>query len=154
MTTTKLVISAAILVFSTAALVADAQTGDDKDDVKKLQGRWQATKWIDDSEKPAPDDEVKGYTLEFKGDHVLFGRRKAGRDQGQKYTVDPSKQPRWIDIEMGEKPLGLGIYKIEGDELTICVVGSNNSGRPSPRPSEFQAKMDQYTLLVLKRVKP
>jgi uncharacterized protein (TIGR03067 family) len=150
---TKLLLSVAILTFSTAALVADPPKADDKDDVKKLQGTWQATTWIDHGMQPGPEDEVKEFRLKFKDNSVIFGRRKGVEDQGQKYTLDPSKQPKWIDIDMGEKPLGLGIYKIEGDDLTICVVGSTNSGKPSPRPSEFKAKKDQHTLLVLKRVK-
>jgi uncharacterized protein (TIGR03067 family) len=153
MTITKFLLYAVILVFSAAALVADAPKVDDKDDVKKLQGTWQATKWMDGSEQPTPEDEVKGFTLVFKGNQVTFGKRKGVEDQGEKYAVDSSKQPKWIDIDIGEKPLGLGIYKIEGDDLTICIVEESDSEKLTPRPSEFKAKKDQHTLLVLKRVK-
>ena len=76
MTITKFLLSTVILIFYTAALVADAPKVDDKDDVKKLQGTWRATKWIDHSEQPATKDELKEFTLEFKGNNVIFGRQK------------------------------------------------------------------------------
>jgi uncharacterized protein (TIGR03067 family) len=136
-------------------------SGDDKKDeaakeeVKKLQGTWQVKKWIDSSEEPAEADEIKDFTFEFKGDTVTLRKRK-GDGKEMKYTLDPSKKPKWFDLPQGgaDGDVAEGIYKLDGDELTICVISGMRNDTPSPRPTEFKAsKPNKYTLFVLKRVK-
>jgi hypothetical protein len=55
---------------------------------------------------------------------------------------------------MGGPAATEGIYKLDGDELTICVVAGSRGGKTAARPSEFKAsKRDKYSLFVLKNVK-
>jgi uncharacterized protein (TIGR03067 family) len=147
-----------IVLFSAPVLIA----GDDepkgsstKEEIQKLQGLWKVTKFIDHSGgDTTPDDEIKDFTIEFQGDVVTIRKSKGDDGKEQKYTLNPSKEPKWIDIGVREgQPLGEGIYKIDGDELTICIVGATSSKNPSPRPAEFKAKKDQHSLLVLKKIK-
>jgi uncharacterized protein (TIGR03067 family) len=52
------------------------------------------------------------------------------------------------------RPAAEGIYKLEDDVLTICIVSGGKSGKPAPRPTEFEAKKgEHHALFVLKRVK-
>jgi len=134
------------LGIASVVLAADKK-GDSADaDVKELQGTWQATKW--DSGKSAPAKEIKDFTLVFKGDTVKIRKKEAVR-----FKLDPTKKPKWIDIEDGPVPTE-GIYKLEDEVLTICVVAGAKSDKPATRPTEFEAKKgDIYVLLVLKRVK-
>jgi uncharacterized protein (TIGR03067 family) len=80
---------------------------------------------------------------------------KDSRRPALKFTLNPEKKPKGIDIEMGV-PVGTseGIYKLDGDELTICVASGGKNGKPAPRPTEFAAKKgEHHALFVLKRVK-
>ena len=58
---------------------------------------------------------------------------------GTRIELDPSRDPRTIDvIPDGGKDRGermLGIYKLEDDQLTICMAAPGK-----PRPAEFKAE--------------
>ena len=56
---------------------------------------------------------------------------------------------RWAGVSNGKSETIYGIYKIEGDTLTICF---NESEKPEDRPKEFKtSKDDRARLLTLKR---
>jgi uncharacterized protein (TIGR03067 family) len=146
-----------VLLVSLAAMPAAtaAEKDDAKAELKKLQGTWQVTKWVDDSGEAAGADEIKDFTFVFKDQTVEMRNGKDSRRPALKFTLNPEKKPKWIDIEMGG-PVGTseGVYKLEGDELTICVVSGGKNGKPAPRPTEFAAKKgEHHALFVLKRVK-
>ncbi len=66
------------------------------------------------------------------------------------FILRPQSEPKEIDMIGGRAP-NLGIYKINGDELTICF----SSGEQGHRPIEFTIKPDTMRiLLVLKRERP
>ncbi|MHB1036635.1 MAG: TIGR03067 domain-containing protein [Pirellulales bacterium] len=72
------------------------------------------------------------------------------------YTVDRSKTPAEIDLKKLDSPETppagwLGIYRIDGDILTICAFPDIVENMP--RPSEFQTeKGDLQVLWKMKRV--
>ena len=62
------------------------------------------------------------------------------------FTLHPEMKPKGIDLDMGGS-LGLGIYKLEGEVLTI-VHGEIEE----PRPVDFDAvKIGNLTMLVLRK---
>ena len=68
------------------------------------------------------------------------------------FTLDPASSPKAVDyINIGGTNKGkpqAGIYKLAGDELTICM-----SGPGAARPAEFQSKKgDGSSLTVWQRV--
>jgi uncharacterized protein (TIGR03067 family) len=110
---------------------------------------------VDDSGEAAGADEIKDFTFVFKGETLDMRKGKDGKRSALKFTLNPEKKPKGIDIEMGV-PVGMaeGIYKLEDDVLTICVVSGGKDGKPAPRPTEFAAKNgEHHALFVLKRVK-
>ena len=148
----KVLLLAVVVIFPWT-VAAEAQKDDAaKDEMKKLQGVWQVTKWIGSEGGTAPADEIENLTFEFKEDRVTQRKGKDRTPIQGKYSLDPSKKPKWLDINFGQ--VTEAIYKLEGDELTFCVISGSRSGQPSVRPTEFKASKEKHhTLFVLKKVK-
>jgi uncharacterized protein (TIGR03067 family) len=132
---------------------------DKKDDAKKdqdaLQGAWRAVS----SETGGKDqtEQFKDHLLVFEG--VTFALKK-GDDVGLKGTfkLDPSKEPRAIDITIteggqdGDKGKVLhGIYELGKGTLKWCTAGPDGTDRPT----EFSTKEGiNHMLVTLKKEKP
>lgn len=118
----------------------------------ELAGIWQAVTYALDGKK-ASDDDMKKVKL------VIDANGKAeALSEGKVFIagttkVDPTQHPMTIDVTYTEgDPKGktaLGIYKIEGDMLTIC-----RSAPDQARPSEFASTAGSgHTLMTYKREK-
>jgi len=87
---------------------------------------------------------------EFNGREVKVTSPK--RDYTATVSVDPSADPHAIDfnVEKGPKDskgkTALGIYKLEGSTLTICLGEKDNV-----RPKKFKAEKGESILFELKR---
>jgi len=60
----------------------------------------------------------------FKDGKRMVDGPNAKKDSGDSYKIDPTKTPPQIDLtgkNAGKEDTQFGIYKIEGDELTIAV---------------------------------
>lgn len=114
-------------------------------DIDRLQGEWLLVSGQRHAEVFS-DKTVGNVKLIFDGD-VLKTAKPNGVTEG-KFTLHPEMNPKGMDLEM-DGSLGLGIYKLEGDTLTI-VHGEVDE----PRPKDFEAiKSGNLNLLVLRRVK-
>ena len=134
-----LVLSLAIPVF-----------GDDKEDMKMMEGEWTPTAG-EFGGKPFPDEILKSIKLVLKGDTYTVG---AG-DQTDRGTVkvDAAKTPKTMDVTGTEGPnkgkTFPAIYELSGDTLKVCY---NLGG--SDRPTEFKTKEGtQFFLATYKRSK-
>ena len=131
---------ASLLILSLVAIgpcsAADPDGDAIKNELKKHQGTWVATSSIHD-DQPAPEAIVRSIKRIVTDDHVVW-ERDGKRFAGTKIELDPSREPRTIDLipdggpKRGEHVPG--IYKLEGDVLTICTAGPGQ-----PRPKKFQA---------------
>ena len=113
-------------------------------DMDTMQGDWQAVR-IERPGSPGNPDELVRVRCIFDKDcaTLMNGEQKGWAGV---FRVDPMDEPKAIDFtgtaepHNGEK--AFGIYRIEGDALTICV-GKN-------RPTEFDGK--EAILLELSRI--
>jgi uncharacterized protein (TIGR03067 family) len=120
-------------------------------DQDRLQGTWVLV----GGRRPFTEKEIEDYGIKwtFKGE-LLDCKAKTSpvSDEGT-FTLDPKMEPKTIDHKVTagryKGKTFLGIYKIDGDSLTIC------EGNPDgERPTEFKSDpKDSIRLLVFKRDK-
>jgi uncharacterized protein (TIGR03067 family) len=143
-------VAAAIFVLSAVGFVAadDAK----KDDAELLKGKWKAVS-ISMGGEPVPDEVVKDFKMNFDGKEY---KNTAGDmvEEGS-YTIDASKSPKTIDFDIKTGPDAgkrqLGIYKIEGEKLTMVVARAGSD----ERPKSFTVDPDSTIVeIVLEKVKP
>ena len=136
----------------TAARAADPAA----DELKKLQGEWQAVELEVKGQKLGKNNpEVENMRFVFKDDELTVKSAAGAGERKKTFKLDPTKTPREIDItslDGQEKDTTAAcIYKFEKDRLTICMPYFKDS---TDRPKEFKAGADDGRMLItLERVK-
>jgi uncharacterized protein (TIGR03067 family) len=119
------------------------------DEAAKHQGTWSVTSMVRDGQE-APADITASIRRVVEGDHVTW-TRDGKSFAGTRVEYDTSKMPYALDLIPDGGPNRdkhvPGIYKLEGDELTICVADAGE-----PRPTAFEAPAgSKRTLQKFKR---
>ena len=89
---------------------------DDKSDQEKMQGNWKIIRYEISGRE---GDQLVGVEDTISDAKWLRPQRRTSEYQ---LKFDASKDPKWVDLSaerLGDKSLK-GIYKLEGDKLTIC----------------------------------
>jgi uncharacterized protein (TIGR03067 family) len=136
----------AFFLLALAAGWAAAQGDPSKEDLKKMQGKWEAVSLIDDGEAKKLDE--KSYRI-VSGNKVI----DPAFNIEDEIRLDATKRPKELDIHINRKgvaPYALkAIYELEGDTLRVCVDLESKA-----RPTAFQSKPGSgHRLVTLKRVK-
>jgi uncharacterized protein (TIGR03067 family) len=134
-------------------LVAAEPEDANKKDLKAMQGDWAGDSLTRDGMAfPADDAQALFRTVKDDSYTVYRFRKKVGSG---KFTIDATKSPREITIIPDAPPKGKpapaipGIYKIDGDRITMCY--STPGGK---RPTKFESTEDSgLTLAVWVREK-
>lgn len=126
------------------AVAGNAQAPAESKESKELHGTWQAIKLEADGET-GPKDVTAKVRWIFKGNEYV-GVSPEMNFKGT-YTINPTKKPKEIDLlPAGATKAMLAIYRIEGEQLMLCIG--------QPRPSDFVTKEGSgRRLYILKRVK-
>ena len=138
-----------VIALATFLLAADAPKEDAvQQEVQKLQGTWKVVKF----EAGGMDQTANG-----PKEIVVKGDEFRGLAPNAKFTIDPSKEPKALDLvdkDDAKKVFPL-IYELSGDELKIAfpLVAAGKGEQPK-RPDGFQTKDKPVALITAKREKP
>jgi uncharacterized protein (TIGR03067 family) len=141
----------ALILVAGSLLAADSPDLATKKDIEKWQGTWRAVSMEKDG-KASPSESLEKIKLTVTNTDYHF-QNGAFSEHGS-YKFYASKSPKELDIVVGEGAdkgkVYLVIYKVEGDELTICLESANKN-----RPKEFTGKAGSGCVLeVWQRVTP
>jgi uncharacterized protein (TIGR03067 family) len=102
-------------------------------------------------DRPVPEGGIR-FTFTADGKLTVKEGNREPKD-GATYKVNTKKEPAEIDIippEGKDEPTIEGIFKIEGDTLTICIT----RGKGGERPTKFESPEGSQTMLMIfKRAK-
>jgi uncharacterized protein (TIGR03067 family) len=132
----------AAFVLALSALAVRAQTPEAEQ--KQLQGTYTVTT-VTVEEKPV--EMFQNGKLIIEGDKATIRSANEAHDARFK-IVDATAKPKRINFNPEGPSVAEGIYKLEGDTLTICFAKDGEK-----RPSEFSSRGKGLTLIVCKRDK-
>jgi uncharacterized protein (TIGR03067 family) len=139
-----------VLLAVAVGLSAPAAKDPPKKDPPTIVGEWAGEK-AEAGGMPLPVP-AGGITMEFTADGKVVIREGAKPPETGGYTADPKKTPAEIDLTPSAKGKDItlvGIYKVEGDTLTLCL------GIAGKRPDKFESPAGaDCMLMTLKRAKP
>jgi RNA polymerase sigma factor (sigma-70 family) len=158
----KLKVMAAVLVAVTAAaagtVVWARQTQAEKPavavkeeapkDEEKIVGTW-AYASVETGGQKVSEEQVKEARMVFTAEGKFSATRGRGM-KGGTYKLDSAKKPKELTTTNEDGKNHFGIYKLDGDTLTICMHEEDGA----ERPTEFATKEGtKLILVVLKREK-
>ncbi len=100
----------------------------------QLKGTWSSMQTVESTVDGVPQ-KPKQFKMVWSIDRDLITDTDDDgfADKTFRYTPDPHKTPKTLDLTLLNNGLALfGIYKLDGDELTVCMSASE-------RPTDFEA---------------
>jgi uncharacterized protein (TIGR03067 family) len=125
----------------------DAVKASEKE-LEKLQGEWTLVS-LEENGRKIKDEEVSRMKLTIRGDQWILSYQ-GGSEWRDTIKIDPSQNPGTLDLTGPAGFTSPGIYKLEGDTLTLCNTADRGD---IDRPREFKTTPEAGVLGVWKRAK-
>jgi uncharacterized protein (TIGR03067 family) len=137
-----LCLALAALLWVVSAAIAEDKTPAEQMDLVKMQGEW---KFEEITRRGRTEKARKVQTMKIEGTTMVRGKKQIVF--GDEFTLNEKAKPKELDTEaepyLWQEPLVTrGIYKLEGDRLTICFTIGPKS-EPPTRPDTFEATNEQ-----------
>jgi len=144
--------NASLLYFVALGVTAPALK-DPPANLSVLMGEWSLERGIASGNGASAGGEFI-YTFTKDGKWLIHRGDQAVDVGDLGFTLDPSTDPPHVDLFSDRaRPAATrrrGIYKVEGDQVTLCVAAENR-----PRPTSFESTSEnRNSIYVLKRRKP
>ncbi len=124
-----------------------------------LKGTWRVV-YVETTDRFLPEQVAGDCVWDIADGKITrtFTNTKDGtREDVVRFTIDPTRSPAHLDVvtqTAGKRTVLQGIYKQDGDELTVCLIGADG-GRPVAFSSNNRGdRKGGNMLLKLKRQKP
>jgi uncharacterized protein (TIGR03067 family) len=118
-------------------------------ELKKLEGNWAFVKGTSSKGEEKAEGKLSDFILEFKGKQMLFKLGDESKETLQIAAIDPSADPKCIDIleKSPGKPGRIleGVFKIDGDKLVIAM---RMTGNDKQRPVTFDKPTDPLVVVL------
>ena len=142
-----------LLLLAGLAIGASPAPGAEPEDLDKLEGTWAFTS-IKSEGMSVPGQNLEDIKFVVVGTRYKQAKLGSIMEEGT-LKLDPTKTPGWITLEIAsgdnEGKTQVGIYRLDGNMLTLCMAPI---GKPE-RPTEFVSREASKDLLfVLKRSQP
>jgi uncharacterized protein (TIGR03067 family) len=124
-----------------------------EEESRKLEGTWKFVSLMSDGQE-APKEVIEKWRWSVRGDEITWGDPIQGETKTS-FKIDPSKSPKAIEITaLDGKTKGKslqGIYRFEGERLTVCLPEGRQAEEGRTRPEEFGGGQGM-SLFVLERI--
>ena len=131
---------ASLIAVATLSPAADKKDAGAKADIDAIQGTWSI-------EAGGP---AKGGTITFTRTEVKMQFPKNPDVFTGTFKIDPSKNPKQIDLHLKGGEPNHGIYVLEGDTLKVYAIAKDDGERPTAFPGP---KGNIAAVMVLRRKK-
>jgi uncharacterized protein (TIGR03067 family) len=144
-------VAVAVTVVCARQALADKPSAAAKDaapkDEEKILGTWAIVSCEEGGQKPPEGAMIIGAKVIIAADGKMTAKQ-GEKEQEFTYKLGPAKKPKEISLTNDKGVTLPGIYKLEGDTLTVCF------DRGGDQPTEFVSKEGTTVVLtVLKREK-
>jgi len=140
-----------IVIFAVQAIATHSFAQEKKEKKTELEGVWVYVSVIFDGKEKIITDKSKelNHLLRFKGNN--FYGSKDGKLSGGVgvFNIDPSKNPKEINLLADGDYSLKAIYKLEGDTFTFCFLPESLN----LRPKKFVSSKEKTALFKLNRAK-
>ena len=130
------------------ACVWQALAADKGTDLDKLQGKWEVTDLVEDG-KVIPRTAIEewlpsGGKFQIEENAVVFVSPQDGKKHVRLFALDQTQSPKGIELQTKSRKDGVGIYRIDGEQVVLCLIDPADG----ERPQDFTSRAGSNRILM------